>query len=68
MWGKVLCVLGGVVVGYMARDEIGSVTEEICHTWHENFGHSAGGDDGDETAIRCEDEGATGAISVGDTA
>ena len=33
MLGKVLCVLGGVVLGYVAREEISEVVENVMETF-----------------------------------
>ena len=35
MLGKVLCVLGGVVLGYVAREEISEVVENVMETFSE---------------------------------
>ena len=45
MLGKVLCVLGGVVLGYVAREEISEVVENVMETFSEQSS-STGGNEG----------------------
>ena len=42
MLGKVLCVLGGVVLGYIAREEISEVVENVMETFSEQSSSEVG--------------------------
>lgn len=60
MLGKILCVLGGVVLGYVAREEISELVEDVM----EAFNEQSSSDSGNE----CPAEGkATPPDEAGDT-
>ena len=42
MLGKMLCVLGGVVLGYVAREEISEIVENVMETFNEQSSSDSG--------------------------
>lgn len=42
MLGKILCVLGGVVLGYVAREEISELVENVMETFDEQSSSDSG--------------------------
>lgn len=52
MLGKILCVLGGVVLGYVAREEISELTENVMEAFSDH------GSSADENECSAEDKAA----------
>lgn len=56
MWGKILCVIGGAAVGYLAREEIGVAVSEVRQAWDEQFGEPATSSYEDDIVMELADE------------
>lgn len=56
MLGKILCVLGGVVLGYVAREEINELVENVMETFSEQSSSDSGSECSAEDKTAPSDE------------
>lgn len=53
MFGKILCLAGGIAIGYLARETISELVDEVASVWrdsHSSAIDASSSDEADEAA------------------